>query len=347
MRLGITLPYAGGLAEAVTLLEDFRQAGVSIVFVPEAYTFDSVSQLGYIAAKVPEIEIATDILAIYTRTPSLLAMTAAGLDYVSEGRFTLGIGASGPQVVEGFHGVQYDAPLGRTRDVIEICRAVWRREKIDHHSKYYDVPLTPERGGSGLGKPLKLINHPLRERIPIFVASMGPKNVELTAELADGWAPFFMVPEAAKDVWGDSLAAGFAKRDASLGTLDTMVTVGVAVGDGVEDRAESLRGMLALYIGGMGARGANFYNDLATRAGYGEAASKIQDLYLSGQKAEAAAEVPLDLMRSISLVGDAAYVKDRVAAFAEAGVTTLMTAPIGPTHEDQVASIRALAEIIA
>jgi F420-dependent oxidoreductase-like protein len=347
MRLGITLPYAGGLAEAVGLLEDYRKAGASIVFVPEAYSFDSVSQLGYIAAKVPDIEIATDILAIYTRTPSVLAMTAAGLDYVSEGRFTLGIGASGPQVVEGFHGVAYDAPIGRTRDVIEICRKVWRREKLDHHTKYYDVPLSAENGGSGLGKPLKLINTPVRDRIPIFVAAMGPKNVELTAELAEGWAPFFMFPEVAKDVWGDALAAGFAKRDSSLGTLDTMAPVGVGIGDDVEGQLDTLRGMVSLYVGGMGARGANFYNDLATRAGYGEAAATIQDLYLSGQKAEAAAAVPVDLLRSISLIGEAGYVKDRVAAFADAGVTTLMTAPTGATHEERVASIRALAEIVA
>jgi F420-dependent oxidoreductase-like protein len=347
MRLGITLPYAGGLAESVALLEDYRKAGVSIVFVPEAYSFDSVSQLGYIAAKVPDMEIATDILAIYTRTPSVLAMTAAGLDYVSGGRFTLGIGASGPQVVEGFHGVPYDAPVGRTRDVIEICRKVWRREKLDHHTRYYDVPLTAERGGSGLGKPLKLINTPVRDRIPIFVAAMGAKNVELTAELAEGWAPFFMFPEAAKEIWGDALAAGFAKRDPALGALDTMVPVGLAVGDGVADRVDSLRGMVALYVGGMGARGANFYNDLAVRAGYADAAATIQDLYLSGNKAEAEAAVPADLLASISLVGEPGYVKDRVAAFAEAGATTLMAAPIGPTHEDRIASIRALAEIIA
>lgn len=346
MRIGITLPYAGGLAQAVELLEDYRRAGASIVFVPEAYTFDSVSQLGYLAAKVPEIEIATDILAIYTRTPSVLAMTAAGLDYVSEGRFTLGIGASGPQVVEGFHGLAYDAPLGRTRDVIEVCRKVWRREKLEHHSKSYDIPLTPERGGSGLGKPLKLINQPVRERIPIFVAAMGPKNVELTAELAEGWAPFFLRPESAKDVWGEALAAGFAKRDATLGPLDTMVPVHVAIGDDVEGQLDTMRPMLALYIGGMGAKGANFYNELATRAGFGAEAATIQDLYLSGQKAEAEAAVPAELARSISLIGATAYVKDRIAAFAEVGVTTFMVTPTRDTHAAKVASVRALAELL-
>src|SRR3954449_8335306 len=188
MRIGMFLSYAGGFAETVTDLADSEKAGLDIVFVPEAYSFDAVSQLGFIAARTERVQIASGILQIYTRTPALMAMTAAGLDYVSGGRFTLGIGASGPQVVEGFHGLPYDAPLGRTRETIEICRQVWRREPLVHSGKHYTIPL-PADQGTGLGKPLKLINHPVRSRIPISVAALGPANVALVAELAESWQP--------------------------------------------------------------------------------------------------------------------------------------------------------------
>jgi F420-dependent oxidoreductase-like protein len=346
MRIGITLPYAASFNETVERLPDYHHAGASIVYVAEAYTFDAVSQLGFIAAKVPGIEIGSNILAIYTRTPSLLAMTAAGVDYVSGGRFTLGIGASGPQVIEGFHGVPYDAPLGRTRDVIEICRQVWRREKVQFQSKRYTIPLDAEHGGSGLGRPLKLINTPLRERIPILVAAMGPKNVALTAELAEGWAPFFFRPEGADEVWGDALREGSAKRDAALGTLDVVVPVSLAIGDDVDHLLDAARPLFALYIGGMGARGKNFYNDLACRYGYEAEAATIQDLYLAGRKEEAAAAVPVDLIRSISLIGPQAWVAERVAALAEAGVTTLSVNPLAPTHAQRVSDIETLAKLI-
>ena len=201
MRIGMSLNYAGGFAETVTELADYEKAGLGIVFVPEAYSFDAVSQLGYIAAMTQRLEIASGIFQLYSRTPALTAMTAAGLDYVSNGRFTLGIGASGPQVIEGWHGVPYNAPVGRTREIIEICRMVWRREPLSYDGTYYQLPL-PAAVGTGLGKPLKLINHPVRERIPIMVAAVGPKNVALTAELAEGWQPIFYLPEKAAEVWG-------------------------------------------------------------------------------------------------------------------------------------------------
>ena len=185
MRIGMTLSYSGGFREAVERLRDLERAGLDIVHVAEAYSFDAVSQLGYIAARTERLRMASGILQIYTRTPSLTAMTAAGLDYVSDGRFTLGIGASGPQVVEGFHGVVYDAPLARTREVVDICRQVWRREPLIHEGVHYPIPL-PAGQGTGLGKPLKLINRPVRERIPVIIAAIGPKNVELTAEIAEG-----------------------------------------------------------------------------------------------------------------------------------------------------------------
>ena len=206
MRIGMHLNYAGGFSETVTELADYEKAGLDIVFVPEAYSFDAVSQLGFIAARTERLEIGSGIFQLYSRTPALTAMTAAGLDYVSGGRFTLGLGASGPQVIEGWHGVPYDAPIGRTRELIEICRMVWRRERLDYAGKYYTIPLPPEQG-TGLGKPLKLINHPVRERIPIMVAALGPKNVALAAELAEGWQPIFYYPEKAGLAWAEPLAA--------------------------------------------------------------------------------------------------------------------------------------------
>ena len=194
MRIGMALSYSGGFKETVEELADYEKAGLDIVYIAEAYSFDAVSQMGYIAAKTERLEIASGILNIYSRTPTAMAQTAAGLDYVSDGRFTLGIGASGPQVIEGFHGVPYTAPLGRTREVIEICRKVWRRERLQYDGKHYTLPL-PADQGTGLGKPLKLINHPVRADIPILVAAIGPKNVEQTAEIANGWEPIFYMPE--------------------------------------------------------------------------------------------------------------------------------------------------------
>ena len=327
MRTGVFLSYAGGFREAVDHVVTLEKAGVDIVLVAEAYSFDAISQLGYLAAKTSRIELGSGVVPIYTRTPTLLAMTAAGLDYVSGGRFRLGIGTSGPQVMEGFHGVPFDAPLGRTREVVEICRQVWRRERVTHQGRNYQIPLPPDRG-TGLGKPLKIINTPVRERIPITIAALGPKNVELTAEIAEGWQPVFFYPEKADAIWGEALRAGQAKRDARLGDLDVMVGVSLAIGDDVEDRLQWAKPQLALYIGGMGARGRNFYHNVATRYGFGEIADRIQDLYLSGRKNEAIAAVPDELVRSVSLIGPRGYVEERIAAFAEAGVTTLLATPV-------------------
>src|ERR1700678_1078136 len=221
MRVGMLLNYSGGFSETVTELADFERAGLQIAFVPEAYSFDAVSQLGFIAAKTTTLQIASGILPIYSRTPALTAMTAAGLDFVSGGRFTLGLGTSGPQVIEGWHGVPYDAPVGRTRELIEICRLVWRRERLDYQGRYYTLPL-PSDQGTGLGKPLKLINHPVRARIPIIIAALGPKNVELAAELAEGWQPIFYLPEKSAIAWAEPIKAGLAKRADDLGPLDVI-----------------------------------------------------------------------------------------------------------------------------
>lgn len=345
MRTGIFLSYSGGFKETVDQVVTLEKAGVGIVLVPEAYSFDAVSQTGYLAAKTSTIQLGFGVVPIYTRTPTLLAMTAAGLDYVSDGRFQLGIGTSGPQVVEGFHGVPFDAPLGRTREVVEICRKVWLREKLTYDGKNYQIPLPADRG-TGLGKPLKIINAPVRERIPIHIAALGPKNVELTAEIAEGWQPVFFNPEKADDVWGAALCAGKSKRDKNLGDLDIMASVSVAIGDDVGERLAWTKPQLALYIGGMGAKGRNFYHNVATKYGFGEVADRIQELYLSGKKAEAIAAVPDDLVRSVSLIGPKSYVRERIAAFAEAGVTTLLATPVATDGAEYVRYVEELQQLL-
>ncbi len=344
MRIGMALNYAGGFKETAAELADFEKAGLDIVFVPEAYSYDAVSQLGYLAAVTERVQLASGIMQLYSRTPTLTAMTAAGIDYVSDGRFALGIGASGPQVIEGWHGVPYDAPLARTRETIEICRKVWRRERLEYDGEHYQIPL-PEGRGTGLGKALKLINHPVRERIPIILAALGPKNVEMAAELAEGWEPIFYYPEKAKHVWGPSLAAGAAKRDPALGPLDVIAQTALAIGDDVKGLIDLIRPVQALYIGGMGARGKNFYNNMAVRYGYAKEAAAIQDAYLAGRKDEAAGLIPQELLENVSLIGPKSYVAERVAAMKESGVTTLNVAPMASTHAERIALIEQIRDL--
>jgi F420-dependent oxidoreductase-like protein len=341
VRIGIQASYSGGFEETAAEIRDMEAAGLDMAMVAEVYTFDAVSQLGYLAAVTERVELISGILPIYSRTPTLTAMTAAGLDFVSGGRFTLGVGASGPQVIEGWHGVPYDAPLQRTREIVEICRMVWRRERLEYHGKKFTIPLPAEQG-TGLGKPLKLINTPVRERVPVMLAALGPKNVELAAEIAEAWEPIFFVPEKAASVWGESLAAGKAKRDAALGDLQVITGVPVAIGDDVEPLLDFVRPAFALYIGGMGARGKNFYNDLAVRYGYEAEAKEIQDLYLDGKKDEAAAAVPEELVRAASLIGPESYVAERIAAFAEAGVTTLMLQPLDGSRAGRLKTVETM-----
>ncbi len=330
MRLGTAIGmrdgHVEGLARRAKRLED---AGVDFLWSGEAYTADAVSLMGFLAAVTERAQIGSSILPIYSRTPTLLAMTAVGLDRLSKGRFVLGVGASGPQVIEGFHGVPYDRPLARTREVIEVCRQVWRRERLEHDGAVYQVPL-PEGRGTGLGKALKIIDQPLRERIPIYVASLGAKNVQLTAELAEGWLPLHYWPERASDLWGGALAAGTAARAADLPALEVVAGGSLAIGDDVEGLRDHARPALALYFGGMGARGRNYHNDVLRRYGYEKEAVEIQDLYLSGKKREAATLVPAELVAGMNLIGDEGYVRDRVAAFADSGVTVLNVQPVGP-----------------
>jgi F420-dependent oxidoreductase-like protein len=331
VKISTQLSYAGGFAEAVDQVVALEAAGLDLVWVAEVYGFDAVSLMGFLAARTSKVEIGSGILPLYSRTPTLLAQTAAGVDALSGGRCVLGIGASGPQVIEGWHGIPYDRPVARTREIVEICRQVWRRERVVHDGACYQLPLPPGQG-TGLGKPLKMITTPVRDRIPIYVASLGEKNVQMTAEVADGWLPLFFVPERADDVWGAARAKGLANRDPDLAPLEVCAGGLVAIGEGEDVKAmrEFARPMVALYVGGMGAKGHNFYNDLACRYGYEKEAAEIQDLYLAGNKAEAAAKVPADLLESMSLCGPASYVQERIAAYKQAGVTVLNVTPVGP-----------------
>lgn len=350
MQIGMPINYSGGFAETVEELRDFESAGLDLVSMPEAYTFDAVSQLGYIAAKTSTVKIASGILNIYSRTPTLLGMTAAGLDYISGGRFVLGIGASGPQVVEGFHGVAYDRPVGRLRETVQIARKVWRRELVDFDGRYYHLPLTAERGGTGAGKALRLINHPVRPDIPVVLAALGPKSVQLAAELFDGWQPIFYLPERADEVFGPALRAGAAKRPDTMPALDVIADTTAAITDDPDQQEAArqiVRSHLALYVGGMGSRDKNFYNELAVRYGFAEAASKVQELYLSGRKEEAAAALPAELVDGISLIGSPGHVAERIAAYRQAGVTTLSAIPLAPTHEGRVRTVGLLKELVS
>jgi F420-dependent oxidoreductase-like protein len=347
MQIATTLNYAGGFRESARQVVEMEKAGLDLVWVAEAYGFDGPSMMGYLAALTETVGIGSAILPIYTRTPTLLAMTAAGIDALSDGRFQLGLGASGPQVIEGWHGLPYDAPIGRTREITEICREVWAREApLTHDGRYYHVPL-PAGQGTGLGRALKIITHPVRTRIPIWVAALGEQNVAMAAEVAEGWLPIFFIPEKCKDVWGDALSRGFAKRDPALGPLRISAGGLLAIGEGEEVTRirELARPNLALYVGGMGAKGRNFYNDLACRYGYEKEAAEIQDLYLGGKRDEAAAAVPQEFLELTSLVGPRSWVAERIAAMREAGVTHLQVTPVptGPqTAADLVTEVKEL-----
>jgi F420-dependent oxidoreductase-like protein len=338
MRISTQLMYAGDPKELIEQVVSLENAGLDVVWVAEAYGFDSPTLMGYVAAKTERVLIGSAILPIYSRTPALIAQTAAGLDAVSGGRALLGLGASGPQVIEGWHGVPYDKPLGRTREIVDICRRIWRREVITNEGNY-PIPV-PAGKGTGLGKPLKILTRPVRSEIPIYIASLGDKNVQMTAEIADGWLPTLFIPEKARDVWGSALDAGKAKRSAELGPLDVVAGGMLAIGDDVEGLRDATRPLIALYVGGMGAKGRNFYNDLARRYGYEAEAETIQDLYLAGKKEEAAAAVPAEFAELMNLVGPAGYVKERLQAFKEAGVTTLNVTPVGENPAKLVAQVK-------
>jgi len=343
MRLGLNVGYWGaGLRGNTELVEAADRLGYHSVWAAEAYGSDVVSVLAWFGARTEHIKLGSGIMQMPARTPAMTAMTAATLDRLSGGRFLLGLGLSGPQVVEGWHGVPYGKPLGKTREYVSIVRAALRREEpLVHDGAHYQIPY---RGpdATGLGKPLKLILHPEKPDVPIYLASIGPKNVQLTAELADGWLPVFYSPDKSKKVFGEHLAAGFARSEdpQRAQNFDIAPSISAVVTDDLEVGRNMVKPFTALYIGGMGARGKNFYFDLACRYGYEQAATEIQDLYLAGRKEEAIRRVPDELVDETNLVGSREAIRDRLAAWQESGVTTLLISTM------DVETVRTLAELV-
>ncbi|MBI2170037.1 MAG: LLM class F420-dependent oxidoreductase [Actinobacteria bacterium] len=352
MRLALNLGYWGsGPADFIPIVQEAENLGYESVWTAEAYGSDAVVPLAWVAASTSRINVGSAILQMPARTPANTAMTAATLDMLSGGRFKLGLGLSGPQVVEGWHGVPYGRPLAKTREYISIVREILKREKpLEHHGEHYDIPYSGP-GATGLGKALKLITHPLRADIPIYLAAIGPKNVGLAAEIADGWLPIFFSPYRFTEVFGPVLDEGFARATQSaedgsggaaksLDTFDVAATVPVILGDDVQACMGFVKPMLALYIGGMGARGKNFYFDLACRYGFEGAAHEIQDLYLDGKKPEATAAVPDDLVDEIALVGPAERITERVQPWLECGIGTMILGAGQPE------ALRLMAELV-
>ncbi len=345
MKIANFLSYDGNPRAAAEQVVGQESAGLDIVWVAEAYGFDSPTLMGYLAARTSDVEIGSAILNVFSRTAGAIAQTAAGLDNVSGGRAILGLGASGPQVIEGFHGVPYSKPLTRTLEVIEVVRQALRRERLELDGATMTVPL-PADQGMGLAKPLKLINEPERSSVPIFMASLGQKSVAAAAEVADGWIPHLFIPERAEQIWGDALADGRAGRSDDLGALDVVAGGMLMITDEPAHAAAALqasRQITALYVGGMGARDKNFYNDLWRDYGFEEEAATVQDLYLSGEpdgKAKAAATFDADTIARMNLVGDEAFVRARIDAFRDAGVTILNAIPVGPNALEDLATLK-------
>ena len=348
LRLGLNLGYWGlGVdADNLALAQEADRLGYSVAWVAEAYGSDAATVLTWVAAQTSRIDVGSAVFQIPARTPAMTAMTAATLDTLSAGRFRLGLGVSGPQVSEGWHGVRFDKPLGRTREYVDIVRKALRRETLRYDGEHFTLPLP-----DGPGKAIKLTVHPVREEIPVYLAAVGPKNLELTGEIADGWLAIFFSPEHAA-VSMDPLRAGRSRGDRApdsgdvLAGFDVVPTVPVVFGDDVEAAAAPVRAYSALYIGGMGSKDKNFYNQLARRMGYEQEAEEIQRLYLDRQHREAAAAVPLDLIDGTSLIGPRERVRDRLAAYVEAGVTTLTVTPFDATLEQRLHTIRTMAEVL-
>jgi F420-dependent oxidoreductase-like protein len=333
MRLGFYMGYpppGTSPLELIELAQEAERLGFDSAWAAEAWGTDAVTVLSWLAATTTRIKVGSAIMQIPGRTPANCAMTAMTLDQLSGGRFLLGLGTSGPQVVEGWHGEPWGKPLGKTREYVEIVRAALRRQTLEHHGEHYDIPYTGP-GATGLGKPLKLMGRPLRAEIPIYLASISPKSVELAAEIADGWIPIFYDPQTARDVFPAFSRDGF----------DVAPSVPVVLTDDVPAGRDSLKAYYALYIGGMGARGKNFYNSLFQRYGFEAEAKTIQDLFLDGKQRDAAAAVPDAFVDRVALVGSPERIADGIAAFADAGATTLLCS----TRD--VAALRALAEIAA
>ena len=341
MRLALNLGYwsAGNDADNLALAREADRLGYAVVWAAEAYGSDAATVLAWVAAQTERIDVGSAIFQIPGRTPAMTAMTAATLDTLSGGRFRLGLGVSGPQVSEGWHGVRFEKPLARTREYVEIVQRALRRERLTYEGQHWTLPLP-----DGPGKALRLTVHPVRDRIPIYLAAVGPRNLELAGEIADGWLAIFYAPEFADELL-EAIRTGRerAGRGEDLTGFDVVPTVPTVVGPDVEACAEPLRHYAALYVGGMGSREQNFYNRLAVRMGYGEAAAQVQDLYLAKQHRDAAAAVPFEFIDRTSLIGPSERIGERLRAYAESGVTTLSISPYAPTLEERLAALQTVA----
>jgi F420-dependent oxidoreductase-like protein len=347
VRLGINLGYwgLGNDADNIAVAQEADRLGFAVCWAAEAYGSDAATVLAYVAAKTERIDVGSAIFQIPARTPTMTAMTAATLDTLSGGRFRLGLGVSGPQVSEGWYGVKFDKPLARTREYVEIIRKAMSRERVVHEGANWTLPLP-----GGPGKPLKLTIHPVRERIPLYIAAIGPKNLELTGEIADGWLGIFFAPEQAA-LSLEPLTAGRARAGRTLEGFDVAPNVPIAVSksDSPEDlaaAADIFRSYTALYVGGMGSREQNFYNRIARRMGYEAAAEEIQDKYLAKDYAGAAAAVPQELIDRTTLVGTRERIADRLRAYADAGVTTVNLSPGGFSIDERITALRTAAEAV-
>jgi F420-dependent oxidoreductase-like protein len=342
MRLGVNLGYwgAGNDADNLTLAREADRLGYAVAWAAEAYGSDAATVLSWIAAQTEQIDIGSAVFQIPGRTPANCAMTAATLDTLSGGRFRLGLGVSGPQVSEGWHGVKFDKPLTRTREYTEIVRKALRRERLSYDGEFFTLPLP-----NGPGKALTLTVHPVRDYIPMYLAAIGPKNLELCGELFDGWLAIFYNPQFAPEQQ-EHIETGRKKVGKTLEGFDVVPTVPVVFGDDLEACAMPVRAYSALYIGGMGSRDKNFYNQLAVRMGYEEAADEIQTKYLAKDQMGAMAAVPLDFIDKTSLIGPPDRVRDRLHAYADAGVTTLTVATYAGSLEERLQTLRTMAELV-
>jgi F420-dependent oxidoreductase-like protein len=340
MQLGLNLGYwgAGNDAENLALAQEADRLGYAVVWAAEAYGSDAATVLSWIAAQTERIDVGSAVFQIPGRTPALTAMTAATLDTLSGGRFRLGLGVSGPQVSEGWHGVRFDKPLARTREYVDIVRKALRREVVRADGEFFTLPLP-----DGPGRALRLTVHPVRDQIPLYLAAVGPKNLELAGEIADGWLAIFLSPQSAPE-WLRHVAAGRARAGKDLTGFDVVPTVPVVFGDDLQACADPLRAHTALYVGGMGSREQNFYNQLAIRMGYPQQAAAVQELYLARDYAGAAAAVPFELIDRTALIGPKERVADGLRAFADAGVTTLSVALHQPTLQGRVDALRTTVE---
>jgi F420-dependent oxidoreductase-like protein len=336
VKLGLNLGYwgMGNDADNLALAVEADRLGYSVAWVAEAYGSDAVTILAWVAAKTERIDIGSAILQIPARTPAMTAMTAATLDTLSGGRFRLGLGVSGPQVSEGWHGVRFAKPLARTREYVDIVNLALSRKRVRYDGQTYQLPLP-----DGPGKALHLMVHPVREHIPIYLASVGPKNLELTGEIADGWLGiFFSTRFAAEQL--EIIEAGRRKIGATLEGFDVVATAPLVVGDDPVTCAERVRPYAALYVGGMGSREQNFYNDLLVRMGFPDAATVVQDRYLARDYDAAAAAIPAEFVDSTSLLGPPGRLAERMAQYAAAGVTTLTVMPFGETLDQRLSSLQ-------